>query len=98
MGGLVNEQDQREQHADEDGFFQIKQQGGEKGNQQNNAVHAGGHQTQADGLHVDHFERNEQQYAPQGGQGQPADERGQKEKHGQSQNTGKNRAHTRTPA
>ena len=98
MGRLVDEQDQREQHTHENGPLQIQNQGGGKGQQQHCAVNARGHQAETDGPPVDHLKRDQQQHAAQGGQGQPAHQRGQRAEQGQGQKTGKHAAHAGSAA
>ena len=98
VGGLVNKQREGKHHADEDGFFKIKQQCGQKGDEQHGPVHAGRHNAEADGVNVYHLEGNEQQYAAQGGQRQPAYERGQQKQQRQGENARKHRAHARSAA
>ena len=58
--GLVNVEQQRDQHTHENGLFQIQEQGGGKGQQQHGAVHTRGHQAEADGARVKSLHRDEQ--------------------------------------
>ena len=98
VGSLVNKQREGKQHTYEDGFFKIKQQSGQKGDEQHGPVHAGCHNAQADSVNIYHLEGNEQQYAAQGGERQPAYEWGQHKQQRQGENAGKHRAHARSAA
>ena len=98
MGQLEDEQDEREQHAQQDGMLQRQQQGGGKGDQQDGAVDARGLEAEPQAGHIHHPHADGQQHAAQSGKRQPAHEGRDEPEHGQGQQAGKYRGHARARA